>query len=108
MAYNGSEGGAISRAAARALMSNYRNSPAYAANDQINGILFGKDHIEDLLAQPGCKGIRIYYGKDGTANTDSPQLILVGIDIDGNDMAGLIIDMGIPCPEHCSSPPTKI
>ena len=108
MAYNGSEGGTISRAAARAMMSNYRNSLAYAANDQIEGILFGKNHVEDLLAQPGCKGIRIYYGKDGTANTDAPHLILVGFDVNGNDLSNLIVDMGVPCPSHCSSTATKI
>jgi hypothetical protein len=108
MAYNGSEGGTISRAAARALMSNYRNSPAFSANNQIEGILFGKDHIENLLAQPGCTGIRIYYGKEGITNNDPPKLILVGFDIDGNDMSNLIVDLGFPCPTHCSSSITKI
>ena len=108
MANNGSEGGRILRPAARASMLNYRNSAAFAANNQTEGILFGKDHIQDLLNQTGCVGIRIYYGKDGTANTDPAQMILVGTDVDGNDMANLIVDMGRPCPSHCSSLATRV
>ena len=108
MAYNGSEGSAISRTTARTLMFNYRSSPAYAANNQTEGVLFGRDHIEALLAQPGCLGVRIYFGKDGTASTDPSQLILVGTDVDGNDMTNLIVDIGIPCPHHCSSLTTKV
>jgi hypothetical protein len=108
MVYNGSEGGEISRPSARALMLDYHNSPAFAANNQTEGILFGKDNIHLLLAQSGCMGIRIYYGKGGTANPDPAQMILVGYDVDGNDMTDLIIDMGMPCPSHCSSASKKI
>jgi hypothetical protein len=101
MAYNGSEGGKISRTAARTLMLNYRNSPAFAANNQIEGILFGREQIEDILALPECVGIRVYYGKDGVSITDPPQLILVGIDSEGGDLVEVIVDMGMPCPTHC-------
>jgi len=108
MAYNGTEGGEILRPAARLLMLNYRNSNAFPANNQVEGILFGRDNIEALLAQPGCMGVRIYYGKDGVADTDAPQMVLVGYDIDGNDMTDLIVDMGMPCPHYCPTPSSKI
>lgn len=106
MANNGTEGGMITRNEARQLMMNYRNSPAFAANGGQEGILFGKDHIIQLLQQSGCMGVRVYYGKDST--TGPAQLIIVGTDSDGNDMPNLILDMGIPCPTHCSSAATKV
>ncbi len=109
MAYNGKEGDMISKEDARLLMTNYRNSPAYPANNLIEGILFGKDPIIDLLSQNGCKGIRIYYGKAGISNADAPQMIIVGTDVDGNDMtAEYILDAGVPCPSFCSSVVTKL
>jgi len=109
MAYNGTEGEMILRGEARMLMENYRNSNAFVENNSKEGILFGKDHIENILAQPGCKGVRIYYGKQGPLSTDDPQMIIVGTDIDGNDMsAGHVLDMGYPCPDICSSLSTKL
>jgi len=108
MALKGNEGSMIPKNEARQMMENYRNSPAYPANNQTEGILFGKDHIDDIFAQPGCKGLRIYYGKAGTANDDAAQLIIVGTDEDGNDMTNLVLDMGLPCPSLCSSNSTKL
>ncbi len=109
MAYNGTEGKMIPRGEARMLMDNYRNSPAFFENNSVEGILFGKNHIEEILAQPGCRGVRIYFGKMGPLSSDPPQLIIVGTDIDGNDMsAGHVLDMGLPCPDICSSAATKL
>jgi len=108
MAYTGTEGEMISRSEARLLLANYQNSPAYPANNNTEGILFGRVHLEDILSQSGCKGVRIYYGKVGPLITDLVQLVIVGTDIDGNDMTNLILDTGLPCPNYCSSQSTKL
>jgi len=108
MAFNGKEGDMISRDEARQLMDNYQNSQAYPANNHVEGILFGKDHVDDLLSQPGCTGIRIYYGKTGVLNNDPPQLIIVGTDGDGNDITDKILDAGLPCPTYCPSVGSKL
>jgi len=108
MQYNGNEGSMISRTEARRLLDNYESSSAYAANNDVKGILFGKTHLETILAQTGCKGVRIYYGKDGTLNSDAPQLVIVGTDVDGNDLTSKILDAGLPCPTLCSSDATKL
>ena len=109
MANNGSEGRMITRPEAQQMMSDYRNSPAWVANNGTEGILFGRDHLDAILAQPGCIGVRVYYGKEGVLPTDPAQLIIVGTDVDGNDMSsGHILDAGKPCPPYCSSPPTRL
>lgn len=104
MPYNGTEGAIIPQPAARTLMDNYENSPAFPANNLVKGILFGKDHIDQILANPRCLGIRVYYGKEGVSSNDAPQLILVGYDEDGNDLVDTIVDAGLPCPTHCPQP----
>ena len=109
MAFNGTEGRMIPRSEAQVLINNYKNSPAFPANNDTEGIFYGKDHIAQLLAQPGCVGIRVYYGKEGIASHDPAQMVLVGVTADENDMStGLILDGGFPCPSFCSSASTKI
>ena len=108
MAFNGNEGSLISRAEARELMDNYEDSAAFPANNHTKGMLFGKNRIEALLAQPGCTGLRIYYGKTGTANTDEAKMIIVGTDSEGNDMTNLILDAGLPCPSYCPSEGSRL
>ncbi len=109
MAFNGTEGRMIPRSEAQVLINNYKNSPAFPANNDTEGIAYGKDHLAQILAQPDCVGVRIYFGKEGILPTDPAQLVIVGVDANENDMStGLILDMGIPCPHICSSPATKI
>jgi hypothetical protein len=63
------------------------------------GGLFLRQELDELLAQPGCAGVRYYYGLD-VAGKDS--LILVGVDKDGNDMVnGVLINASFPCPPFC-------
>ena len=62
------------------------------------GFFFRKD-LDELLAQPGCSGVRYYYGLD---EDGKDSLILVGVDKDGNDMAnGVLMEFSIPCPPFC-------
>ena len=63
------------------------------------GGAFPSECFEAILKQPGCKGIRIYYGK---AATGEMSLVMVGVDDDGNDMtSGEMIENHFPCPPFC-------
>ncbi|RSK36153.1 hypothetical protein [Hymenobacter metallilatus] len=76
--------------------------------------------LEAILGQPGCVGVRAYYGLD---DTGAPKLILVGYDANDNDIldgpsaaargaemlgatggTGVQIDVNPPpCPPCCST-----
>jgi hypothetical protein len=63
------------------------------------GHYFGKKALEEALAQPGCVGARIYYGKhkDGSA-----ALVVIGVDSKGNDITtGIALQKTLPCPPWC-------
>lgn len=83
------------------------------------GGFFGKEALLDLLNQPGCIGMRYYYGRsdDGQKN-----LVLVGVNEEGNDILPkpsvekmavttestktqdnevVILERSLPCPPFC-------
>jgi len=95
MPFNGQEGEEITLQEAAALTASYR-----AQNpDSTKCHFMGKEIINAILAQTGCVGIRTYYG----LNTDGTrEIILVGVDVNGDDMTNLIADRAIPCPNVCS------
>jgi hypothetical protein len=65
------------------------------------GGMFLRKDLDDLLAQPGCSGLRFYYGQ---AANGADSLILVGVDADGNDMAdGVLLDDHFLCPPFCNA-----
>ncbi|MES2773876.1 MAG: hypothetical protein V4722_06810 [Bacteroidota bacterium] len=97
-------------------------APAY----QQSGILaisetFNREAFDALLAQEGCKGIRIYYGMDPTLRVHA---ILCGVNAAGNDMIGsgsqagegvsnfadggddegLLFEESTRCPDICADP----
>ena len=96
MAFNGTEGGPISLAAAAAMTACYRKLHP----NQTEAHFMGKETLLALLNQTGCVGLRVYYG-------DKPEggkeLIFVGVDANENDMLDLIMDMSRPCPSYCSN-----
>lgn len=96
MAFDGTEGGAISLAEGAILTKEHRlrNPTALKAR------FFGKDIINQILDQEGCMGIRVYFGQDEDGNR---QLVLAGADSDENDLLDLVADTSIPCPNYCSS-----
>lgn len=94
MSFNGSEGGTIALSTASTWTENYRN----ANPRKTKAHFFGKDIINQILAQQGCMGIRIYYGIDENSN---PQLVLVGADSNENDILDMVVDLSKPCPAHC-------
>lgn len=96
MAFNGTEGGAITLKAGAAMTADYRrNNPGV-----IKARFFGKDILNDILDQTGCMGIRMYYGEN---ENGEPELVLVGADTDENDIIGIVADMSVPCPTSCGS-----
>ena len=89
----------ITLEAARALTRRYRSK---AGPEAVKGGMFPRDVFETLLAQPGCAAIRFYYGE---AENGAPELVLVGVDVDGNDMTSAsLFDLSLPCPPYCGDP----
>ncbi|NSL86573.1 hypothetical protein [Chitinophaga solisilvae] len=120
----------ISRAEMDLLCKNHDDDHANqkSLNGHVKAMCFGKDKIQQLLDQPGCTAVRIYYGLKIDTDGDGikeKKMVLVAVDEDGNDIlppagdpatgavaksmsSALILDQGIPCPEYCSTkPPTK-
>lgn len=86
----------VSLEAAAALTKGYRD---VAPKGTPLGSLFPREVFERLLVQPGCAGIRIYYGRN---DRREHELLLVGVDELGEDMTGgEIFDLGLPCPPYC-------
>ena len=97
MTFTGNEGAVITLAEGAEMTANYR---ATINIGETIGHAVGKNLFNSILDQSGCVGIRIYYALD---ENDEKQLVLVGVDSDGNDMAsGVIVDKSISCPTRCS------
>ena len=108
--FDGSEGKPIDLATAQKWMANYR-ATLKDPNDTL-AHFFGFILIEQILAEPGCKGIRIYYALD---DAGKKQLLLVGADSNGNNLwpkntgptdggENIIVDASYPCPPYCPDP----
>lgn len=103
---DGSEGGAISLETFQKWSGNYnQESP-----DGNQAHFFGREIINQILAEEGCVGIRMYYALDDNGNR---QILLVGVDSKGNDLlpsaggriadgGNTIADVSYPCPTYCS------
>ena len=62
---------------------------------------FPREVIDQLLAQPGCAGVRFYFG---TKTDGSLAVVMVGMDANEKDMtAGIIIEDHYPCPPFCDA-----
>lgn len=99
MTVDGTEGGQITLAEGAAMTARHRE----VNPEGIKARLFGRNCIEDLLNQGDgtvCKGVRMYFA----LNADGEQeLVLVGVDADGNDLLDLVMDLSFPCPKMCPS-----
>ena len=94
MAFDGTEGGKISPEEAAALTAAHRR----AFPRERKGHFFGKEILNQLLAQEGCVGIRMYHGLDREGQR---EMVLVGANAVGDDMLDLVADMSAPCPKTC-------
>lgn len=63
-------------------------------------VVFRRETLDQLLAQPGCTGIRVYPAQHDDVK---PTLVVVGVDALGNDLAtGLLMQWPFECPPYCS------
>ncbi|HEV8599355.1 MAG TPA: hypothetical protein VGQ69_08360 [Gemmatimonadales bacterium] len=87
----------IPLAAAAALTRRYRDGIGKGAQ---KACAFHADQVRELLAQPGCVALRIYYGKQ---EDGEESLVLVGLDADDQEITGgVLLDFGYPCPPFCT------
>jgi hypothetical protein len=76
----------------------YQNSPQFAGLTKAG--LISATAVQDLLNQPGCVGVRIYFALNAYNNL---TLVLVGTDTNENDMtSGIILDKLKDCPPICN------
>lgn len=105
--FDGSEAGRIDLKTAKEMVGRWMNQQH--SPDVVRAHLFGRNVIDEILAQPSCVGIRIYYALD---SKDQKQLVIVGTDKDGNNIipgvtraengdSGVIADISLPCPSYC-------
>jgi hypothetical protein len=88
---------ALKEAAAQA--ARHRGGGSHRAGD--SGA-FNAKPVQELLAQPGCVGVRWYLGRD---EQGARTMLLVGVDAKGNNMTdGILLDGHFPCPPFCSDP----
>ena len=91
MSFDGNEGKQITLEEGAVLTRNFRE----AKMSSIKGMFIGRTHIEAILAQGDCKGIRVYMGKNQLGEL---ELVMVGADSAENDLLNVIIDNGVKCP----------
>lgn len=63
---------------------------------------FSSDIINELLRDSSVVGLRMYYGLDPN-NEKSKELILVGVDANGDDVTRKVADRSARCPDTCSN-----
>jgi hypothetical protein len=96
MSFNGNEGSQVTLAEGGEYTLRYR-----AANpNAVKGVFFGRNHIEAILAQSDCKGLRMYFAEN---EDGSPTLVVVGADSNQNDQLNLIFEQLMPCPDKCGT-----
>lgn len=88
----------ITREEAASLIHNFQ---AHAKEDTHRASAFNRSAFEQLLAQHGAAGIRIYRAlhKDG-----SPTMVMVAVDMKGVDLDGaeaVFIQNSTDCPPVC-------
>ncbi len=96
MTFTGNEGAIITLAEGSEMTANYR---ATINLGETIGHAVGKNLVNDLLIQPGCMGMRLYYAIN---KKGKKQLVAVGVDANGDDMTqGVILDEFFDCPPEC-------
>lgn len=95
MSFTGKEGEQITLQEGAVLTKRYRDKNPGSTK----GVFYGKAHIEALLAQSGCMGIRMYFAEEADGDK---TLVHVGVDAAGNDMLNMVVENGLRCPAFCS------
>lgn len=90
----------ISRRDAAALVRRFRESAPAGA---LVASMFGRSIFDAILAQDGCRGIRVHYAMEPDG---SRTLVLVGVEANGADMwDGVLGEEHFPCPPFCPPGP---
>lgn len=77
--YSGKEGRFISPNNSKKWVANFqKNNPGHT-----HAFYFGRELFENILNEPGCVGIRVYYAQDDAKN---PKMVLMGVDRQGNNI----------------------
>ena len=99
MTFNPDAGGQITLAQGAELTAKYRRLNP----DGIKARYFGKDCFTTLLNQTEktAVGIRIYFGVNAAGDQ---ELVMVGVDSNGDDILGIVMDISMACPTTCSTP----
>ncbi len=97
MAFDGTEGQQITIAEASTMTLNFRTTNP----NGVKGHFLGKELLDNILAQPECVGLRIYYALNAKGGK---ELVVVGVDNQENDIiSGIIADRTIHCPPNCGT-----
>jgi len=68
--------------------------------DEKKAFYVGSNHLQAIIDQENCIGVRIYNAYDEVKETKT--VVLVGVDRLENDMKdGIIVDRTVICPPHC-------
>lgn len=89
----------ISREEAASLVGNHQARAEAGAH---RSSAFNRSAFEQLLAQPGAAGIRIYHARHANG---SPTMVMVAVDAQGADLAGaegICIQNSHDCPPYCA------
>lgn len=79
---------------------DYVNAYRRLYPNAIKGYFAGANKLNDILAQGGCIGLRIYNGY--SEEEKRTNLVAIGVDADGKDMtSGYIMERMLPCPTNC-------
>jgi hypothetical protein len=96
VSFAGHKNQSISFQDSQGLLKSYER---IAASDAVIAQYFGKDIVDKILAQPGCVGARMYYGKHANGKH---RVIVVGVDKYGKDMVSGVLAMPtMCCPPYC-------
>jgi len=96
MSFNGNEGEQITLQEGAEYTARYRSSK----QNSVKGVFFGRAHIEQILQQTDCKGLRLYFAQESDGGN---TLVMVGADSNQNDQLDLIFERAVRCPTTCSS-----
>jgi hypothetical protein len=109
--YDGSESGPIDLQLANSWIQNFKEN--MTSQEEIRSHYFGRNVIDNILSQPGCTGLRIYYA---LKDNGEKVLIISGVDSNGNNQLpssqtvtpgeNILADYSWPCPNFC--PPNEL
>lgn len=96
MSFDKNAGGTIPLAEGATMTAAYRTK--YPT--QVKANYLGAEWYTKLLNQEGCVGIRIFHAVNSEGEMD---VVLVGVDENGDDMLDMVVDRSRPCPNLCGA-----